>query len=263
MKRILVTGGTGNLGKEIVNLLSENKLNASVLTSHSDASKDGKINFIKGDLTRKDSLMALKNRFDIIVHSASNPPDSDIVDVIGTQNLLDVIKNSIAHFIYISIVGVDKSTYKYYQNKHRVENIIKDSGIPFTTIRATQFHDFVLERIIKSFDKGSGNKFSIPENFRFQTIDIKDVSKKVLEVIKDGSLNGIVDVGGPEILTLEEMLHSYLELLKRNERIETEPSDLYKIFATGINLCPEQKYGTITWEDYLQNIMTNSNSGDF
>ena len=133
MKKILITGGTGNLGKVIVSLLTKNGSEISVLTSNDELLNSKNINFINGDLTNRDSLFELKNKFDIIIHCASNPLDSDAVDIKGSQNLLEtVIHDKIAHFIYISIVGVDKSSFKYYQNKHRVENFIKESDIAST-----------------------------------------------------------------------------------------------------------------------------------
>lgn len=262
MKKILITGGTGNLGKVIVNFLIKNGLKVSVLTSHEEISNSTSINFIKGDLTNKESLIDLKNKFDIIIHCASNALDSDIVDIKGSQNLLDtVVQDNIKHFIYISIVGVDKSSFKYYQNKYSVENFIKKSDIPYTIIRATQFHDLVLQRIIKPLDEEKGTKLFVPENLRFQSIDKKDIAKKVYEIMEQDPKNETINIGGPEILTLDKMLDIYLTLLNRDELTESVPpkSDLQKIFTTGINLCPENKYGTITWNNYLKNILGNDN----
>ena len=262
MKKILITGGTGNLGKVIVSLLTKNGSEISVLTSNDELLNSKNINFINGDLTNRDSLFELKNKFDIIIHCASNPLDSDAVDIKGSQNLLEtVIHDKIAHFIYISIVGVDKSSFKYYQNKHRVENFIKESDIPYTIIRATQFHDLVLQSIIKPIDEGNGSKLLVPKNLRFQSIDKKDIARKVYEVIEQDPKNETISIGGPEVLTLEKMLDIYLTLLNRDEVTESIPpiNDLQKIFTIGINLCPESKYGTITWNDYLKKILVNDN----
>ena len=263
MKRILITGGTGNLGKTIVNSLTKIELEIFVLTSKDGLPNSNGVNYIKGDLTKIESLFGLRNNFNVIIHCASNALDSDVVDVQGSKNLLDtILRDKIEHFIYISIVGVDKSTNKYYQNKTCVENFIKASNIPYTVIRATQFHDFVLKRMIKPMDKGVGTKLLVPKNLRFQSIDKKDVAKKTHEVIEKGPSNKTINIGGPEILTLDSMLHSYLTLLKRNEITEfVAPSNSFqKIFATDINLCPDKKYGTISWIDYLNHILSEKSN---
>ena len=262
MKKNLITGGTGNLGKVVVMLLHEKELKISVLTSHNKLQNSENIDFVKGDLTNRESLFDLKSKFDIIIHCASNPLNSDLIDIKGSQNLLDtVVHNKTEHFIYISIVGVDKSSFKYYRNKNRVENMIKESGIPYTIIRGTQFHDLILQRIIHSIDKGKGTKLLVPENLRFQSIDKKDVAKKVYEVIEQGPKNETINIGGPEILTLDKMLDVYLALLNRDEITKSVPpeNDFQKIFTSGINLCPENRYGTITWNDYLKSVLENCN----
>lgn len=262
MKKILITGGTGNLGKVIVDLLGKTGSGVFVLTSQDGLQDSQNIRFIKGDLTDKDSLVDLKNQFDIIIHCASNALNSEAIDINGSRNLLDtVIYGKPEHFIYISIAGVDKSSFKYYQNKNRVENFIKESGIPYTIIRATQFHDLVLQRIIKPIAGVNGKKLLIPQNLRFQSIDKKDVAQKVYEVTGQNPENEIICIGGPEILSLEKMIDIYLTLLNRDEITESIPpyNELQKIFTTGINLCPENKYGTITWSDYLKSVLTIDN----
>jgi len=261
MKRTLITGGTGNLGKVIVSLLSKKEFEISVLTSKSNLPDSDRANYVKGDLTKKESLVKLKDKFDVIIHCASNALDSDAIDVKGSQNLLDtVLHDKLEHFIYISIVGVDKDTNNYYQDKTRVENMVKESNLPCTIIRATQFHDLVLERIIKPIDKGNGKKLLVPKNLRFQSIDKKDVAKKVYEAIKKGPSNKTTNIGGPEILTLDKMLDTYLTLSKQAKITESVApyNDLQNIFTTGINLCPDNKYGAITWNDYLNNVINNN-----
>ncbi|HKI89714.1 MAG TPA: NmrA family NAD(P)-binding protein, partial [Draconibacterium sp.] len=190
---------------------------------------------------------------EVIIHCASNFLDPENIDVKGSRNLLSVIpKEKLKHLIYISIVGVDKSQYPYYKAKYEVEQMIMKSGLPYTNLRATQFHHFVLHRIIKPLDKGSKNVLQLPENFRFQSIDIPDVAKKIIELVGKTPQNETISIGGPEVLSLEKMAQDYLDYLGRKDKIELVPPEAFKIFQTGINLCPDESYGKITWARYLE-----------
>ena len=78
-----------------------------------------------------------------VVHCASDPrkPDDDLDAAV--QLLLAARAADVPHLVYVSIVGVDPVPYAYYKAKHRVEEIVEDGGVPWTILRATQFHDFV------------------------------------------------------------------------------------------------------------------------
>ncbi|MBP0904251.1 SDR family oxidoreductase [Mariniflexile gromovii] len=257
MKEIVLTGGTGNLGQKMVKLLIDKKYNPTVLTSKNNMNKINDVHTVVADITNKDSLKDLFNDTDLIIHCASNPRNSDEVDVKGTQNILQSINLlKPPHLIYISIVGVDKSDWPYYQNKHKVERLIKDSGIPYTIFRITQFHDFVLHRIVKTLDTNPTGIFKLPKNMRFQSIDTNEAAKCIVETINDikSLKHTTLNIGGPEILSIKDMAKTYLKECKRNEIIEEFDSEnpFYKIFTTGINICPENKNGSIHWETYLK-----------
>ncbi len=250
---VLLTGGTGQLGKMLLKELDMQRLSIGVLTREKEHASSSDVGYVNGDLTDSASLnSALSHDYDVVVHCASNPGESDIVDVTGTQNLLKATGNrNVKNFIYISIVGVDKSAYKYYQNKLGAEKLVINSGIPYTILRITQFHDFVLNRIL---DAGNENDvIVIPAGLKFQPIDLADVCKRIGELIESGPTNSILQIGGPEIMEIEEIVQQYQTIMKPARRIEmiSTLNDFRKLFTTGINLCPDQKWGSITWRDYL------------
>lgn len=251
MDRILITGGTGKLGSDIARVLQDKPYALSILTTQNNYTGNDKISYIKGDLTQIDTLEQLRSQFDVIIHCASNSKDSYSVDIEGTHNLLMAIGPKIKHFIYISIVGVDKGISPYYQNKYSVEQEIFNYHIPFTIVRATQFHDLVLDRIIRPNEEHA--KIKVPKGLKFQTIDVSDVALKVEEVLKEGPKQSVVNIGGPELLSLEEMIEPYIKIFHPEKTLENinDLNDFQKIFTTGINLCPESKYGKITWKEFL------------
>lgn len=256
MKNVLVTGGTGTLGREVVNHLLRLRYETSVLTSRQNVSMPQDYRIFKGDLEKDTGLdIALKNA-DVIIHCASNPKNSLKVDVEGTRNLLKAInRNKTHHLIYISIVGVDKSDYPYYKVKVTVEKMIKECGMPFTILRATQFHSLVLN-IITSLQIANGGIIA-PEGMRFQSIDVKEVASCLVELVKEKPAGLLPDRGGPEVLRIDEMISDYLNVFRLNytlqlQKIKNERNDM---FSSGVNLCPSNKYGKITWKQFLQSSL--------
>jgi uncharacterized protein YbjT (DUF2867 family) len=98
------------------------------------------------------------------------------VDVEGTRALLQAAYASGSHHIvYISIVGVDRTAYFYYQGKYETELLIEQGPLPWTIVRTTQFHPFVLQ-IIRSLGADTPPEVPVPAGARFQSIDVGEVA---------------------------------------------------------------------------------------
>jgi uncharacterized protein YbjT (DUF2867 family) len=253
MKKILVTGGTGLLGKEVVTQLRTLNYEVDVLSSKENAKVSEGVGLIKGDLATNKGLTEATENADIIIHCASNPKDTQHVDIDGTRNLFNAInKDKTRHFIFISIINVDKSDYAYYQTKVTVEKMIAESGIPFSILRTTQFHNFVLT-ILQSFDKNNG-QIIIPDGIRFQPIEVKEAAALLVELAQKDPAGLIPGIGGPEVLKFEEMVKIYLKTLHRNDEVKTEhlESEEYERYRSANNIWPFNIYGNITWEKFLK-----------
>ncbi|WP_057936141.1 SDR family oxidoreductase [Algoriphagus resistens] len=254
MNEILITGGSGNLGKQLVKTLYNKGYSITVLSTKDNTELPENISLLMGDLTKAESLKNKLNNFELIVHCASNPKDSENVDYKGTLNLLQAIDpKRIVHFLYISIVGVDKSPYPYYQNKSMTENILKKSTVPFTILRITQFHDFVLHRILEPLVDPDKTMIKIPRQMSFQSIDIKDAADIIAEVVETPQ-HATIEVGGPEVLSMYEIATLYLKQVGRtNEINEYSSTDIfYNLFTQRYNLCPNSKAGSFKWKDFLK-----------
>lgn len=172
----LITGGTGKLWQELSKQLINKGFKVNILSSKENPDIQYYSKIYTGDLTEVSSLKDAVLNSDIIIHCASNPKNSKTVDVEGTKNLLQIAHlKQLKHFIYISIVGVDKSKFPYYQAKFEVEKIIQESNLSWSILRATQFHDMILNRFIKPFD-GKPGPLKIPQGMQFQSIAIEDVA---------------------------------------------------------------------------------------
>lgn len=260
MNRILVTGGTGNLGSQVVDYLLKQHDNVTILTSRNDVRSRENVLMIRGDLESGDGLLSATAEADMIIHCASNPKRVEQVDIDGTRNLLrSISRERTQHFLYISIVGVDKANYAYYRAKYAVEEIIAKSGIPFTILRTTQFHGFVLNLLQSFMNEQPGGMMTIPAGMKFQSVDIREVARRLTGLLREPS--GLLpDFGGPEVLSFEDMARSYLDFIKAGPKLQLEDSqsDRINLFRSGVNLCPGHADGKMTWQSFLEEQFRNS-----
>ena len=186
---ILVTGGTGTLGSRVVDRLRADGRQVRVL------SRSGRRGTVRGDLSTGENLGAALRGADTIVHCASNPVKARQTDVAGTLLLLqEAAKSGVSHVVFISIVGVDRNPYfPYYRVKLDAERVIERSAVPWTILRATQFHDLVL-MALRFLDRLPA-VMPIPRGFRLQPIDVGEVASRLIALAEPAGR--VPDVGGP------------------------------------------------------------------
>ena len=122
MSEVLVTGGTGVLGKQVVARLGFAGLEARVL------SRSGRPGTLRGDLSTGEGLDLAVRGVETIIHCASSPfRKARQTDVEGTKRLLDAaITAGVSRLVYISIVGIDRApSYPYYRVKLETERVIE------------------------------------------------------------------------------------------------------------------------------------------
>jgi uncharacterized protein YbjT (DUF2867 family) len=188
----LVTGGTGHLGRPVVDLLRESGHEARVLSRRA-----GRGHAI-GDLTTGAGLTEALDGVDTVLHLATNRRR----DLDATRRLLDAAREAgIRHVIFISIVGVDRIPYAYYRDKVAIERMIAESGVPFTVLRATQFHSFVPDFLELQRRLPVTLVLPVP----VQPIAEADVAARLVELATGEPAGRVADVGGPEILSMRRM----------------------------------------------------------
>jgi uncharacterized protein YbjT (DUF2867 family) len=158
----------------------------------------------------------------------------------------------------MSIVGVDKRDWFYYSAKRDCEELIENSGIPFSILRATQFHDFVhlmLHDMFLRFPVGF-----LPTGWRLQPIDAAEVAAFLLQAVQRGPAGYLEDAGGPQILTMEEMASVWMEAAGRRKVLSLPfPILMGPAFSSGHNLAPDRRVGLLTWKEWVaQNVSSDS-----
>jgi uncharacterized protein YbjT (DUF2867 family) len=252
---ILLTGGTGTLGRLVVPRLQEAGCNVRVLSRRSHESTGG-AEYVTGDLATGEGLEAAVDAVETIVHCAG----SSRGDEETTRNLVRAASGAGAqHLVYISVVGaeqipvvsrLDRAMFGYFASKRAAERVIADSGLPWTTLRATQFHDLIL-MVAQQLAKLP--VIPVPAGFRVQPVDADDVAARLVE-LSLGKPSGLVpDIAGPRVYGMTQLLRGYLRASHRRRLILPVrlPGKAARAFRAGANLAPEQTVGHRTWEDFL------------
>ena len=249
----LVTGGTGVLGRRVVERLSAAGVEARVL------SRSGRLGTSRGDLSTGEGLGGAVRGVDTVIHCASSPfRESRRVDVEGTGRLLEVAAGAgVSHVVYVSIVGIDRVTsYPYYRIKLETERVVEGSPVPHTILRATQFFDLVL-MAVRALERLP--VMPVPRGFLGQPIDAGEVAERLVELALSGPAGRARDVGGPEVRTLEDAVRAYLRVTGRRRRVMPVliPGKTARAFREGALTCPDDACGEIRWEEFLRGRVTS------
>jgi uncharacterized protein YbjT (DUF2867 family) len=255
MANILVTGGNGGLGRQIVaQLLKKNHRVRVMSRKPAPANLAPGLEWSQAELKTGLGLAGALQDIDVVVHAASSPIKSRQVDIEGTENLLEKARQAgVEQIVYISIVGIDRIPYSNYQNKLACEELIKTSGLAWSILRATQFHT-LLDMAFKFLTKLPLLAVA-PQGFKFQPIDPAEVAARLVELVENGPVGQAADLGGPRVLLIEDMLRSWLKWRGKKRWVVSLPlpGKLAKAFRAGYNTCPDQpQHGQITWDDWLQ-----------
>ncbi len=241
MKTILVTGGTGSLGRPTVEALRATGHQLRVLSRRPGP------DHLRGDLTTGDGIAAALEGVTTVLHLATSRRHADVQQ---TRNLLEHAKAAgVGHLIFSSIVGVDRIPLAYYRDKVTIENLIAESSVPFTILRATQFHDLIDELLTAQRFLPALLAPAIP----LQPVSVEEVADRLTELAAGPPSGRVADLGGPEQITVPELARAW-RLAKHSRRPVLPirvPGKTFRAFATGAAL-PEATQSTHrTFDDYL------------
>jgi uncharacterized protein YbjT (DUF2867 family) len=243
---VLVTGGTGLLGRAVVARLTTAGHDVRVLSRTATGS-----GAVVGDLATGSGLDAAVAGVDTVVHCASDPRDPGPVDVTGTRWLATAARRAgDPHMVYVSIVGVDRIPLPYYRAKAEAEREVALSGLPWTTLRATQFHEFtadLLERLTRL------PIVLAPQGWRFQPVDVNEVADRLVAAVDAGPAGRLPDLGGPEVLTVAELARAYLAATGRRRPVVPlpVPGRFSAAFRAGADLSPDNRAAGQTFTAFL------------
>ncbi|GCE20089.1 SDR family oxidoreductase [Dictyobacter kobayashii] len=211
--KIVVIGGSGLIGKKLVNKLRE--LGHQVVP----ASPSTGVNTITGEGLAQALVGA-----QVVVDVANAPSweDKAVLEFFETsgRNLLAAeAAAGVEHHVALSVVGTDRLPQNgYYRAKVAQENLIKASKVPYTILRATQFFEFV-GGIAQEASEGQTIRLS-PAFIQPTLSD--DVATALADVTLEAPVNGIVELAGPEKIRLDELVRRFLSANKDTRQVITD-----------------------------------------
>jgi uncharacterized protein YbjT (DUF2867 family) len=241
MAEVLVTGGTGTLGRVLVARLREQGHVPRVLSRCPGPGR------WTGDLETGAGVTDALRGVDAVVHAASRPGH----DVAQARTLLEAVRAAgVPHLVFVSIVGVDRMPLGYYRDKVRVEQMIADAGVPWTVQRATQFHD-LLATLLGVV--GRSPVLPVLAGARFQPVDVRDVAGRLATVVLGPPAGRAPDLGGPQVRSMADLARAWATATGRRRAIlpVSLPGRLARAVLEGGLLAPEHADGRITFEEYL------------
>ncbi|WP_433473954.1 SDR family oxidoreductase [Spirillospora sp. CA-142024] len=244
---ILVTGGTGTLGSHAVPLLRAAGQDVRVLSRRTREPADG-IEYVTGDLLKDEGIEAAVDGVDVVLHLAGGKKG----DEAAARNLMRAASEAdVKHLVLISVIGADRVPVAWVRSQLDVEQAVIDSGVPYTILRAAQFHDLVL-KVVQSMAKLP--VVPKPGGLRFQPVDSRDVAERLVGLALGAPSGRVPDLAGPKVYGLGDLVRGYLEVRgKRRPMLPVRiPGKAGRAYRAGDNLTLDgADQGTRTWEEFL------------
>jgi uncharacterized protein YbjT (DUF2867 family) len=243
--KIVIIGGSGLIGSKLVARLREQGHEAV------PASPDSGVNTLTGE-----GLAQVLTGAAVVVDVSNSPSFEDAAVLkffeTSTANLLAAeAAAGVGHHVALSVVGSDRAPGSgYLRAKIAQEKLIRNSSIPYSIVRATQFFEF-LKRIADEATDGDTVRIA---PVLFQPIAAEDVAKAVGRVAVSAPVNGIVEIAGPQQFRFDEFIRLGLAARQDPRAVIADPHARY--FGTELDertLVPDAdaRLGEIRFEEWL------------
>ena len=235
-----------------------------MLSRRAHQAADG-IDYAIGDLATGDGIEAAVAGIGTVIHCAGGQKgDGD-----KARNLVTAgYRAAVRHLVYISVVGadripivsgIDRTMFGYFASKLAAERVIADSGLPWTTLRATQFYDLLL-KVAEVMAKLP--VIPVPAGVRFQPVEAGEVAAQLVELALGTPAGLAPDIAGPRVYTVVELMRAYLHT-RRQRRLMVPvhlPGPAARAVRAGAILAPDRAVGHQTWEAFLAERVQASSS---
>ena len=216
--KIIVIGGTGLIGSKLVNKLGEHGHEAVA------ASPDSGVNTLTGE-----GLADVLQGADTVVDVSNSPSfeDAAVLDFFttSTRNQLAAEKEAgVGHHVALSVVGTERLAESgYFRAKIAQEKLIKESGVPYSIVHATQFFEFV-KSIAQAATDGNTVRLS---HAQIQPMAAEDVATAVAGTAVGSPQNATMEVAGPQQFGLDELIRKGLSFQGDPHEVVTDPNARY------------------------------------
>lgn len=260
MDRVLVTGATGHLGRELVPRLKKRVHHLRLFVREPGLAKD--VEWAAGDLATGEGLAEAMQGVDGVVHAATLSPIArrggirlqdfcstpTEVDLDGTRRLLEASTQAqVKQFLFVSIVGLDHSRLPYARMKLEAERLVRSSDIPWAVVRATGFY-YLVEQLLAGMMKGP---FSLLPATLCNPVATSDVADYLTECACDRVQGIQPEIGGPEVMPFSDYGRQLKVARGMRARILSVPIP-DRLGAMAGLVRSEEKLGRLRWRDWLK-----------
>jgi uncharacterized protein YbjT (DUF2867 family) len=245
---VAIAGGSGFIGRAIARrLAATSDIRVRLLSRKPEAARarlrDISADFVGADVSDRESLRAALSGAGAVVNCVQfdgfpveNPARGltfERVDYGGTVAMLEAAKAAgVAHFVYISGAAADEaSAHPAFRAKGRAERAIRESGLAFTIFRPSLVYG-PEDKVVNSFARmlRFAPVFAVPGTGRqkVQPVLVDDLARCVALALAGRGRNGTFDVGGPELMTFDEMVRIVMEVTERRRPIVHIPESLMR-----------------------------------
>jgi uncharacterized protein YbjT (DUF2867 family) len=268
MDPILVTGGTGHLGRDLVGLLKDGH-RVRVLARM--PGEDPAVEWVQGDLGTGRGVAEAVAGAQTVVHAATFSPMArrggprpvdffrtpSEVDVEGTRQLLNEARRAgVGHFLHVSMVGLEHlARLPYARVKLAAEELVRGCGVPWSIARATPFYWLLDRMLAKNLPRLP--VWPLLGDLPIQPVHSKDFAEYLVECEADGPRGDRQEFGGPEVMSLGELVRQYRDARGLRRPILSVPLPGVTARALGAGFtCPSGLRGRTTWSAWLSQQST-------
>ena len=245
--RIAVAGGTGMVGQHVVEVARERGHDVTVLSRRAGV-----------DLLTSAGLVEALRGVDVVVDVTSvqtqKTQESEAFFGTVTRHLLEAEADAgVGHHVALSIVGIDAAPTGYYAGKVLQEELVAAGPVPWTVLRATQFHEFA-QQIHGGFTLGP---LVLVPVMRSQPVAAREVGERLVERAEQGPVGRTTDLGGPETFRMVDLVRRYAAAIGDGRRVVSLPlpGRFGRAMRDG-SLVPgaTADHGTQTFEEWLATV---------
>lgn len=211
--KIAIAGGTGAVGRHVTAAVSSMGHEPLVLARSTGI-----------DLTSGEGLAAaldgVASVIDVTSTQTRSAEESARFFAAVTQNLLAAEKAAgVGHHVMLGIVGSDKAPFEYYAGKVEQERLVETGPVPWTILRATQFHEFASQ----IFGQVKVGPFVLIPTMKSQPVAAWQVADRLVSIAAGTPQGLATDLAGPEVLRMVDMVSAYVDATGRRARLIQVP----------------------------------------
>jgi uncharacterized protein YbjT (DUF2867 family) len=204
-RTVAVVGGTGTIGAPVVAALLARGVAVRVLTRNATSLPAG-AEHRRVDLTSGEGLADALADADAVVDTVNSTRKPKVTLVEGTRRLLEAgAAAGVGHHVTISIVGIEHIPSSYYRHKISQERAVEGGPVPWSILRATQFHQL----LDMAFGYASRVGLRPTGAGKLQPVDPAVVAERLADVALAAPAGRLPDIAGPKIETISELSRAW------------------------------------------------------